>query len=52
MGGNDSKLGNEMPDPGGPILRIRMISIMGGSDVKRGRRLSRAERKAQKHLSH
>jgi Domain of unknown function (DUF1707)/Cell wall-active antibiotics response 4TMS YvqF len=52
MGGNDSKLGDEMPDPGGPILRIRMISIMGGSDVKRGRKLSRSERRAQKHLSH
>jgi len=52
MGGNDSKLGDDLPDPGGPILRIRMISIMGGSDVKRGRKLSRAERKAQKHLSH
>jgi hypothetical protein len=33
-----------------------MISIMGGSDVQRGRRLSRAERRAQKqqrkHLHH
>ena len=49
MGGNDSKLGDEMPDPGGPTLHIRMISIMGGSDVKRGRKLSRAERRALKH---
>ena len=45
MGGNDAKLGDHTPDPGGPLLRIRMISIMGGSDVKRGRRLGRAERK-------
>jgi hypothetical protein len=52
MGGNDAKIGEYRPDPGGPTLHIRMISIMGGSDVKRGRRLSRAERKAQKHLSH
>ena len=52
MGGNDSDLGNERPDPGGPTLRLRVISIMGGTDVKRGRRLTRAERKAQKHLRH
>jgi uncharacterized protein DUF1707 len=52
MGGNDAHLGAEMPDPGGPTLRLRVISIMGGSDVKRGRKLSRAERRASKHLSH
>jgi hypothetical protein len=52
MGGNDAKIGEYQPDPGGPTLHIRMISIMGGSDVKRGRRLSRAERRAQRHLSH
>jgi hypothetical protein len=50
MGGNDVKLGNERPDPGGPTLRLRLISIMGGSDVKRGRRLSRAERRRQREL--
>jgi hypothetical protein len=52
MGGNDSDLGNERPDPGGPTLRLKVISIMGGTDVKRGRKLTRAERKAQKHLRH
>ena len=46
MGGNDSKLGDERPDPGGPTLHLRVISIMGGTDVKRGRKLTRAERKA------
>jgi len=45
MGGNDSNIGNEHPDPGGPTLRIKLISIMGGSDVKRGRRLSRQEKR-------
>ena len=50
MGGNGSKLGNERPDPGGPTLRLRVISIMGGTDVNRGRKLTRAERKARKHL--
>src|SRR4051812_36478354 len=50
MGGNDVKLGDDRPDPGGPTLRLRLISIMGGSDVKRGRRLSRAERRRQREL--
>jgi hypothetical protein len=50
LGGNDSDLGVERPDPGGPTLRLKVISILGGTDVKRGRRLTRAERKARKHL--
>ena len=52
MGGNGSDLGIERPDPGGPTLRLKVISIMGGTDVKRGRKLTRAERKAKKHLEH
>jgi hypothetical protein len=52
MGGNASHLGDERPDPGGPTLRLRIISIMGGTDVKRGRKLSREERRRQKHLEH
>jgi Domain of unknown function (DUF1707)/Cell wall-active antibiotics response 4TMS YvqF len=45
MGGNDANIGNPLPDPGGPTLRIKLISIMGGTDVKRGRRLSREEKR-------
>jgi hypothetical protein len=45
MGGNDADIGVERPDPGGPTLRIKLISIMGGSDVKRGRKLSRSEKR-------
>lgn len=52
MGGNGIKLGDNRPTPGGPTLRLRVISIMGGTDVKRGRKLTRAERKARKHLEH
>jgi hypothetical protein len=52
MGGNGIELGNELPDPGGPTLHIKVISIMGGTDIKRGRKLTRAERKARKHLEH
>ncbi|HEX6025866.1 MAG TPA: DUF1707 domain-containing protein [Solirubrobacter sp.] len=52
MGGNDVRVGEYRPDPGGPLVRIKMISIMGGSDVKRGRKLSRRERNALKHSLH
>jgi len=38
MGGNDVQLGDELPDPGGPVLRLRVVSIMGGAEVKRGRK--------------
>jgi hypothetical protein len=52
MGGNDINVGPERPDPGGPLLRLRVISIMGGTDIKRGRRLTRAERRALRHPRH
>jgi hypothetical protein len=53
MGGNSTDIGTEHPDPGGPTIRLSLISIMGGIDVKRGRKLTRAERKAKKkHLEH
>jgi hypothetical protein len=50
MGGNDIQLGDEAVPPGGPVIRIRLVSIMGGTGVKRGRKLSKAERKRQKEL--
>jgi hypothetical protein len=52
MGGNDVDIGDPSPDPGGPVVHLRLISIMGGTDVKRGRKLTRAERRARKHLGH
>ena len=52
MGGNDTKLGERHPDPGGPVVRLRLISIMAGADVKRGTkrawREARQERKRVK----
>jgi hypothetical protein len=48
MGGNDADLGDELPDPGGPLLRLRVISIMGGTDVKRGRKPGNAERRRRR----
>jgi hypothetical protein len=50
MGGNDVKLGDELPDPGGPVLRLRLVSIMGGADVKRGRKRSRRDKLRQREL--
>jgi hypothetical protein len=50
LGGNNVELDVASPDPGGPLLRVRMLSIMGGSDVKRGRRLTRAERRAARRV--
>jgi hypothetical protein len=50
MGGNGVDIGDARPDPGGPVLRLRLISIMGGTDVKRGRKKSRAEKR--RHLGH
>jgi hypothetical protein len=50
MGGNDVKLGDEVAPPGAPVIRIRLVSIMGGSGVERGRKLSREERKREREL--
>ena len=56
MGGNGVDIGDPRPDPDGPVLRLRLISIMGGTDVKRGRKRSRAEKRAERerrrHLGH
>jgi hypothetical protein len=45
MGGNDVTLGNELAPAGAPAIRICLVSIMGGSSVKRGRKLSKAEKR-------
>ena len=48
MGGHDVKLSEEVPPPGAPVIRLRMLSIMGGGDVRQGRKLTKAERRLQK----
>jgi hypothetical protein len=50
MGDNEIHLGESRPTPGGPTLRLKLISIMGGSNVRRGRKLSWRERREQKRL--
>ena len=56
MGGNDFNIGSARPGDGGPLLRLKVISIMGGTTVRRGRKKSRAqrrlEREQRKHLGH
>lgn len=41
MGANEVRLGPEADDPDGPRLRIRLVSIMGGTNVRRGRKRAR-----------
>jgi Domain of unknown function (DUF1707)/Cell wall-active antibiotics response 4TMS YvqF len=48
MGGHDVKLSDQAPPPGAPVIRLRMLSIMGGGEVRQGRKLSKAERRLQK----
>jgi hypothetical protein len=48
MGGNSVKLGADRPVPGGPTVHIRLVSIMGSTEVKRGRRLTKEQRRARK----
>jgi len=50
MGGNDAKLGDEVAPPGAPTIHIRLVSIMGGSDVVRGRKLTKEERRKERRL--
>ncbi len=41
MGGHEVKLGSEPPPPGAPLVRLRLISVMGGGQVQRGRKRRR-----------
>lgn len=50
MGGNGVKLGDEIAPPGAPRIHIRLVSIMGGSDVARGRKKTKAQRRREREL--
>ena len=50
MGGNDTKLGDEVAPPGAPTIHVRLVSIMGGSDVVRGRKLTKKQRRQEREL--
>jgi hypothetical protein len=45
MGGHDVDLGDHVPPPGSPVLRVRMIALMGGGNIRRGRKLGRRRRR-------
>lgn len=38
MGGHQVALGSEPPPPGAPVIRLRLITMMGGGEVRRGRK--------------
>ena len=42
MGGHEVRLGDAAPPPSSPLIRIRLVSIMGGAQVQRGRKGARA----------
>ncbi len=44
MGGHEVKLGSEPPPPGAPVIRIRLWTMMGGGEVRRGRKRDRRDR--------
>jgi hypothetical protein len=50
MGGNDVKLGEHSAPPGAPVIRIRLVSIMGGTSVEVGPKKTRAERQREREL--
>jgi len=50
MGGHGVKLGDEVAPTGAPTIHIRLVSIMGGSDVARGRKPTREERRREREL--
>lgn len=50
MGGNDVHLGDHVAPAGAPQLRIRLVSVMGGSSVRRGPRRTRADRRREREL--
>ena len=51
MGGHEVALGQEPPPPGAPVIRLRLISVMGGGEVRRGRkRGKRGQRREDREL--
>lgn len=50
MAGNDVRLGDQPSRPGDPLIRIRLVSIMGAGKVRAGRKPSRTERRRARAL--
>ncbi|HEX5191503.1 MAG TPA: DUF1707 domain-containing protein [Solirubrobacteraceae bacterium] len=47
MGGHDVKLSDAPVPPGAPVIKVRLFSIMGGGELRQGRKLSKAERRLE-----
>ena len=50
MGGNGVELGDEIAPPDAPTIHIRLVSIMGGSEVARGRKPTKEEARRERQL--
>jgi Domain of unknown function (DUF1707) len=50
MGGNDAVLSDTPVAPGGPVIHIRLIAIMGGNGVEQGPKKTRAEKREERRL--
>lgn len=50
LGGNGVKLEDEVTPGGGPLIRIRLVSILGGTGLLRGRKPRKDEPRGQNEL--
>jgi hypothetical protein len=50
MGGHDVDLGTPPAEPGGPVLHLRLVSIMGGTRIRRSPRRDRLGRARRQTL--
>ena len=50
MGGHEVRLGDGVPPADAPVIRMRLVSIMGGCNVRRGPRRSRKDRRRDRDL--
>jgi hypothetical protein len=44
LGGHEVALGDHVPPPGSPVLHIHLVAVMGGAEVRRGRKPGRRRR--------
>jgi hypothetical protein len=49
LGGNHVDVGNERPVSGGPLLRVHLVTVLGGVDIRRGPKLSGRQRRELKN---
>jgi hypothetical protein len=47
LGGNGIEIGDERPDPGGPVVHVRLVSILGGAKLIRKQRKELGRRRRE-----